>query len=178
MPARLIAYYKNDSEFKEQTILKIIKNQKSDKLFVVSVKSSIRASDEERLKGTKIYNKILFGSDADEYYQNKTINFAPIFRNININTNTDKLGKLTYNRLRDSKTCKSVRKLVQLMYTNGEFMSFSTYYLWFLIDSCHFQIDDVDELALFARTNCFEKWYEKMMNKRMEYMLQKNSGGE
>jgi hypothetical protein len=75
--------------------------------------------------------------------------------------------------LKDTKTPKSVRKLVQLMDTNGEFMSFLTYYLWFLIDSCNFQIDDVDELALFTRTNCFEKWFEKMMNKRIECMLQK-----
>jgi hypothetical protein len=67
MPARLISYLSNEGLDSKVKILKIINNRSSDKLFVVSVKGSIRAADEERINGITINGQILYGNDADEY---------------------------------------------------------------------------------------------------------------
>jgi hypothetical protein len=56
---------------------------------------------------------------------NEFINFFPIFRNITLESTT-----------LSPKGCVRTgeRKLTQLSSTMGEFMTFSNYYLWFLID--------------------------------------------
>jgi hypothetical protein len=179
MPARLIGHYTAEEDNKEK-IMKIISNRKSDKLFITTVKGSIRATDAERKNGVEVDGKTLYGRDADEYYINKVINFPPILRNNTININRETLGDITMNQIgkAEVKTSKTDRKLTQMLDTNGEFYGFSTYYLHFLIDTCHFVIDDVEELALFTRTDCFREWYEMMMMKRIKYMLAGNSGGE
>jgi hypothetical protein len=55
------------------------------------------------------------------------------------------IGKYTYNFMKANgiKVDKEERKLTQLLSTHDQFMSFSSYYLWFLIDICHFVIDDI-----------------------------------
>jgi hypothetical protein len=61
---------------------------------------------------------------------NDCINFSPIIRNI-------KVGE------------KKEKKLIQLMTTMDEYMSFSSYYLWFLIDNFGFEIEDTKEMSIF-----------------------------
>jgi hypothetical protein len=76
------------------------------------------------------------GEIPKEYYDS-VINFPPIFRNITIKTSEDVIGSTMYNYMKDNKLSvdKEERKLTQLLNTNGEFMAFSSYYLWFLIDT-------------------------------------------
>jgi hypothetical protein len=45
-------------------------------------------------------------------------------------------------------------------------MPFSSFYLWFLIDYCHFIIDDVEEMVLFSKHRAFKEFVEAMMEKR------------
>jgi hypothetical protein len=99
MPARLIGYYntKRDALIPEITedddvddpkfttnkskIINHIEDRTGKTLFIASVKGSIRATDEERVEGIKVKGKVLYCKDADEYYINKCINFAPVIRN-------------------------------------------------------------------------------------------------
>jgi hypothetical protein len=59
----------------------------------------------------------------------------------------------------------------------GEFMTFSTYYLWQLIDDFKFEIDDVAEMAVFYRTDCFGPWYDEMIKKRIDFMSEVQADG-
>lgn len=153
-------------------------------LFVASVKGSIRATEEERINGVQTEHGLLTGRAADEYYINKCINFPPIFRNTDITINEQTLGSITMGqivKLDGGKTKKKpdvVRKLTQLIDTQGRFISFNNYYLWFLIDTCHFVVEDVEQMAVFTRTDCFKPWVEKMKDQRVEYMKAGNKGGE
>jgi hypothetical protein len=63
---------------------------------------------------------------------NDCINFPIIIRNI-------KVGE------------KKEKKLTQLMITMNEYMSFSNYYLWFLIDNFGFEIEDIKEMSIFYK---------------------------
>jgi hypothetical protein len=70
------------------------------------------------------------------------------------------------------------RKLTQLLSTNTEFMCFTSYYLWFLIDNCHFIVDDVQEALVFTKNTAFNSFVEEFKSKRVEYIKQGNKGGE
>jgi hypothetical protein len=177
MSQRVIKFLdKNDKEVMMNHISK--RNEKI--LCVASVKGSIRATDEERINGILINDKLLKGKQADEYYINKVINFPPIFRNTDIQINEETLGNITMKRIKESskKMPKSERKLTQLVDTQGIFMTFNNYYLWFLIDTCHFVVEDVLQMTIFTGTDCFSSWVQKMMNKRVKYMNEGNKGGE
>ncbi|KAA6363244.1 MAG: hypothetical protein EZS28_041229 [Streblomastix strix] len=74
----------------------------------------------------------------DEHYINDFINFPPIFRN------------LSY---------QSSKAVI------GEYIS---YYLQFLIDDCHFIIDDIKQLVTFDKHTKFNAFVNVIMNKRIE----------
>jgi hypothetical protein len=92
---------------------------------------------------------------------NEIINYAPIIRNIEIGNDKSKRKK---------------KKFTQLMITMGLNMSFSSYYLWYLIDRFGFVIDDVTEISLFyANDNgLFTKFIIQLMEERMKGIEQKN----
>jgi hypothetical protein len=65
-------------------------------------------------------------------------------------------------------TDKKERKLTQLLDTHGEFMEFNNYYLWFLIDTCHFVIDEIKEIYVFVANRAFKNFVEQFMRRRLE----------
>jgi hypothetical protein len=73
------------------------------------------------------------------------------------------------------KTDQKERKLTMLLSTQDTYMSFSTYYLWFLIDYCHLIIDDVKSIITFAKHDSFNPFVTEFMNKRIECIKNKSS---
>ncbi|KAA6393051.1 MAG: hypothetical protein EZS28_011419, partial [Streblomastix strix] len=63
-----------------------------------------------------------------------------------------------------------VTKLTSLLFTHDEYMSFSSYCLWLLIEYCHFIIDDVEEIVLFTKHTAFKSFVEVMAEKRQQAM--------
>ncbi|KAA6366640.1 MAG: hypothetical protein EZS28_037833 [Streblomastix strix] len=57
-------------------------------------------------------------------------------------------------------------------------MSFSSYYLWFLIDDCHFIIDDVKQLILFNKHDGFKPFVKEFIGKRTQAKIEGNKGFE
>ena len=111
---------------------------------------------------------------------NEFINFAPIFRNIDILTTKDFIGDYMYKHMEkhDLPRNGKERKLTQLLSTHNEFMNFTSYYLWFLIDRCHFIVDDVEEIITFTKHTAFNNFVETFMNERINAMEHKNKGKE
>jgi hypothetical protein len=157
MPSRLIYYTKNKDD-----IMRIINDRNSDKLFIVKLKGGI----------------------YDENSINKCINFPPIFGNIHVKPTSNVVSEIMSNQYMkvnkpsNLEKVKPEKKLTQLLSTMGEYMVFSTYYLWLLLDDFDFKIDDVEEMAVFHRTTCFETWYNEMMSKRIDFQKQGKVGGE
>ena len=108
----------------------------------------------------------------DKKYINDFINFPPIFRNIEIENKPDFIGSYMYNHLEkhDLPRNNKETKLTQLLSTHGQFMSFTSYYLWFLIDYCHFIIDDVECVITFTAHDKFSTFVETFMNERINAM--------
>ncbi|KAA6380109.1 MAG: hypothetical protein EZS28_024363, partial [Streblomastix strix] len=81
----------------------------------------------------------------DDNYVNDFINFPPILRNYEFTIDERTIGSYMYCHMKQNTimTDQKQRKLTNLTSTMGEYMAFSSYYLWFLIDDCHFIIDDV-----------------------------------
>jgi hypothetical protein len=130
--------------------------------------------------------KIIFGKQelfvaevkghVDEKYLNEFINFPPIFRNLEINTNKHEIGEYMYNYMQKNnlKTDKNETKLTMLLSTHDTFMSFSSYYLWFLIDRCHFIIDDIKSIITFTKHDKFNSFVNEFMSNRIRAMEEKN----
>jgi hypothetical protein len=102
------------------------------------------------------------------------VNFPPIFRKVDITIKKEVIGDWTYDYmvkngyLKPDMKPRKENKLTQLLSTHGKVMSFSSYYLWFLIDYCHFIIDDIQSIILFSKHDAFQPFVEEMMNKRIE----------
>ena len=111
-------------------------------------------------------------------YINEYINFLPIIRNIEITTNKETIGEYMYNYMKNNKikTDQKERKLTQLASTNDEYMSFSSYYLWYLMDRFHFVIDDVKTLLVFDKNTCFNKFANTFMENRQKAELEGKKG--
>jgi hypothetical protein len=77
---------------------------------------------------------VILKSGIPEDNLDECINFTPIFRSIEIGHNKSK---------------KREKKLTQLMTTIGLDMSFSNYYLWYLIERFGFVIEDMIEMTVF-----------------------------
>ena len=73
---------------------------------------------------------------------------------------------------------KREKKLTQLLSTNNEYMTFSSYYLWFLMDRCHFIIDDIKWISIWSKHNGFEPFVTKLTEKRNKAKVDKNNGLE
>jgi hypothetical protein len=91
---------------------------------------------------------------------NEFINFPPIFRNMDVSVSDT----------------KKERKLTQLLSTMNQYMEFTNYYLWYLIDRCGLIIDDVQELTTFTKHKGFENFVSTFMGERMEAIQNENTG--
>jgi hypothetical protein len=96
------------------------------------------------------------GRIPEELY-NKFLKFFPIFKNLMV-------GKQ--------------KKLTQLLSTMGQFMSFNNYYLWYLINYCHFDVEDAEESVTFYynKKGVFTEFVTNFMNMRIKAMQNGNSG--
>ena len=98
-----------------------------------SLKDTIRNKD----LAMKIINKRkeLFFVVVKGYIHhiNRFINYPPIFRSIDIEIKRDAIGDYMYDIIENNNLCSQRRqyKLTQLLSTQGDFMSFSSCYLWF-----------------------------------------------
>ncbi|KAA6372022.1 MAG: hypothetical protein EZS28_032451, partial [Streblomastix strix] len=69
---------------------------------------------------------------------------------------------------------KPTTKLTALLSTHNQFMCFTSYILWFLIDYCNLIIDGIDSIALFDKHLSFESFACTMMSKRQDAISQHN----
>ena len=108
---------------------------------------------------------------------NECINFLPIIRNKEIITNKETIGEYMYEYMKKNniKTEQKERKLTQLAETDG-FMSFSSYYLWYLIDRFGFVIDEIKTLLVFEKNTCFNKFANLFMETRQKAELAGKKG--
>ena len=56
------------------------------------------------------------------------------------------------------------------------YMIFSSYYLWFLLDRCHFVIEDVRYIVTFTKHTGFNNFVNIFMQNRQEAIVEKNKG--
>jgi hypothetical protein len=98
------------------------------------------------------------------------LNFPPIFGKVDITTDRKTIGEPMYNYMKASgiPTDRKERKLTQLLNTNDKYMAFGSYYLWFLLDYCYFEIDDIQEIYVFEKNTAFNKFATEFMSKRIE----------
>ena len=151
MPGSITGHIVVDSDKKKQIAMNIIHSQdrfnKKGQLFVATVKGHI-----------------------DEKYLNDFINFAPIFRSLEVTTDKVTIGEYMYNYMKSNNipTDKTEKKLTTLLSTHDQYMSFSSYYLWFLIDTCHFIVDDVQSIILFDKHTGFNKFVKEFTKGRIQ----------
>ncbi|KAA6401239.1 MAG: hypothetical protein EZS28_003239 [Streblomastix strix] len=150
-----------DDQHSKQTILRIINSKK-------------KFTADGQLFGAEVKGHI------DENYLNDFINFPPILRNYEFTTDERTIGSYMYNHMKDNKikTDQKQRKLTNLSSTMGEYIAFSSYYLWFLIDDCHFIIDDVKQIILFNKHDQFNSFIKEFTINRIEAKLDENKGQE
>ncbi|KAA6403839.1 MAG: hypothetical protein EZS28_000632 [Streblomastix strix] len=112
----------------------------------------------------------------DKNHIDEHINFSPIWRKRTYKTDEKTVGKFTYEKMQKQgiSVNKQVTKLTSLLSTHDEFMSFSSYYLWLLIDYFLFIIDDVEEIVLFNKHTAFKSFVEVMAEKRQQAMREGN----
>ena len=154
MPGRLIKEFLTVSEAEKAEARKIIMSKNN--LFIVALKGHI-----------------------DENYINEFINMPPIIRNVNITTNEQTIGSYMYNYMKSHKLSvdRKEKKLTQLLRVDT-FTTFSSYYLWFLIDRCHFIIDDIEWISVWSKHDGFNLFVNELMNKRIKAMVDGNKGLE
>ena len=159
MPARLIDFIE-------------VNPQNYNYVYSITVNES-RFTEEGQLFIAEIKGHI------DDNYINEFINFPPIFRNVDITTSKEVIGDYMYNYMKRNafETDTKERKLTQLLRVS-EFTAFSSYYLWFLIDRCHFIIDDIKSICLFTKHKRFNKFVKDFTNERIKAKLSGNKGRE
>jgi len=110
----------------------------------------------------------------------KCVNFAPIIRNFEIELTEEVVGPYMFNLLQqnDVKTGPGVteRKLTQGFSTNDEFMSFSSYYLWFLMDEFEFTMTEVSDIIVFSKHDSFKAFVSSFREDRIKAVLEGNKG--
>jgi hypothetical protein len=57
-------------------------------------------------------------------------------------------------------------------------MTFSSYYLFFPIDRCHFVVGEVDEIATFDKADCFKEFVTSFMSRCIQTITNKKDGVE
>jgi hypothetical protein len=155
MPGRILQTIMCNSDAKKNLAFAIIR--KREDLFVAEIKGHIHQD-----------------------HLNEFINFPPIFRNLEIVTDRETIGDFMYDYMESNhlKTDNKEKKLTMLLSTHNQFMSFSSYYLWFLIDRCHFIIDDIKSIITFTKHDRFNRFVNEFMNNRIDAINQKNKGKE
>jgi len=110
-------------------------------------------------------------------YWNDFVNYPPIFRNINIKQNKETIGEYMYDYMKSHNMSvdNNVRKLTQLLECN-EPIVISNYYLWFLIDTCNFVVDEIFELVTYTAHDKFNLFVNEFMNKRQQAMINGEHG--
>jgi hypothetical protein len=153
MPGKVTAFYDVENKPEHKPIVLDIINGKKQ-LFIAEVKGYI-----------------------DRKYLDKFINFLPIFRNIEIKNDKETIGEYMFDYMvkNKMKTGNIERKLTQLADTNNEFMSFSSYYLWYLIDKFHFIITDIKSLIVFSKQDEFGSFVNEFSFQRWKNMVNKSA---
>jgi hypothetical protein len=168
-----IAFSSNQHEFIKYTdnrmympssITDVIENDHNNALRIINDKKDLFIAEVK-------------GYIPKEFY-NEFINFPPIFRNIDIDLKPEVIGDYMYNYMKSNnmKTEVKERKLKQLLSTDDNYISFSSYYLWYLIDKFHFKITDVKTLIVFSKHTAFNPFVNHFMNLRQQAIIDKNTG--
>jgi hypothetical protein len=148
MPGRVTKFELCDTEEKKDWARNII--ARKEDLFIAELKGHI-----------------------DEEFVGDFVNFPPIFRRVGVQIKPEMIGEMMWQHMVTNGLVNKKRKprvetkMTQLCSTLGTVMSFSSYYLWFLIDTCHFVIDDIQSLILFEKHDAFKPFVQDMMNKRL-----------
>ncbi|KAA6372242.1 MAG: hypothetical protein EZS28_032232 [Streblomastix strix] len=116
----------------------------------------------------------------DYKYITDYINCPPIIRKYKYKTLESVIGDFMHQHMKNNslKTGGEENKLTVLLSTMGKYMCFYSYYLWLLIDDCHFIIDDVKCVMTFSKHIGFESFVKKFMQQRIQSKIEGNSGGE
>jgi hypothetical protein len=100
---------------------------------------------------------------------------------VEIENTTDIIGEYMFNLFHEyNPSSKKEKKLVNLLNTASpcsnelEWMSFSSYYLWLLIDRFHFKITKIKSIMTFDASACFNSFVNSIMKKRIDAMMIKN----
>jgi hypothetical protein len=113
----------------------------------------------------------------DEAYLNDFINFPPIIKKLEVTTTKDNIGHYMYQHMKNNNLSldSTEKKLTQLLSTHKKSMSFGMYELWFLIDKCHFLIDEVQTVITFTKHDKFNKFVNHFFDERK---IAKKAGNE
>ena len=162
MPGKLLNKIKVETEKQFKYCVDII-NKKKD-LFVAVIKGQIPKDN-----------------------LNKCINYLPIFRNVKVENKKDIIGDYMYEYMKKinyMNVDKTEIKLTQTYTTehctvNKEceevpdgYMVISSYYLWFLIDTFNFKIEDIKYLLIFSKHDKFNKFVNECMTNRCKAILE------
>ena len=162
MPGKLINKIKVETEKQFKYCLDII-NKKQD-LFVAVIKGQI---PEDNL--------------------NKCINYLPLFRNVKVENKPEIIGDYMYEYMKKINYInidKSEIKLTQTFTTEhcsvnkpcdevpDGYTVISSYYLWFLIDTFDFKIEDIKYLLIFSKHDKFNYFVNECMKNRCKAILE------
>jgi hypothetical protein len=104
-----------------------------------------------------------------ESFLNEFVNFPPVIRRLSVKTDEATIGSYMHSHMKDQKIpCdKTEKKLTQLLSTHDQYMSFGMYELWFLIDRCHFVIEEVESVITFAKHDRIGEFVNYCFNTRV-----------
>jgi hypothetical protein len=146
-------------------------------IFTNTPEQKVKALEMVRDKNLPYLFIVEINAHIDPVYINEFVNMPPIFRKLEITTDRKTIGDCMYDYMKDNglQTDKKESKLVMLLSTHGKYMSFSTYYLWFLLDYCHLVINDIRSIILFTKHDRFRPFVTEFMEKRIECIQQKST---
>jgi hypothetical protein len=113
-------------------------------------------------------------------FLNEVVRFPPIFMNVDIKTDEKTIGPsmceyVVKNNMKvDTKECK----LTQLTDTHDKYRLTNNYMLWFLIDICHFIIDDIRIIYVYEKHTGFRSFTEEMTKLRQRAKLHGDGAGD
>jgi hypothetical protein len=147
-----------------------------ERLDVINNPSRFECTDQSIVDKLPYFVAVIKGH-VDNDFINDFINFPPIIKKLEVTTDTNTISKYMYEHMVSNKlsTDKKEKKLTQLLSTHDQFMSFGMYELWFLIDECHFIIDDIDNLITFTRHDKFG-FVNHFFNDRVNAKKEGNTG--
>ena len=79
------------------------------------------------------------------------------------------IGGYMYNYMKSNEMSvdNKTKKLTQLL-TVDQFSIFTSYYLWWLIDRCNFQITEIKSFVTYSSHDMFNPFVTEMMNRRQQ----------